>query len=260
MTSSRPEWPGPVRSRFDEACAIRRLAFAALLSLSFSSASCHAATEHWGWIEQSWLMPERMQAKAKLDTGALTSSLDARNIHRYKKDGERWVRFDVVLPTADSKAPVSVTFERKVLRLIKVRGAGGSDSRPVVAMDICLGAKLLREQFSLRDRGNMNYPVLLGRRARTPRRGRRVPNLHPQTHLRRARRSVRTRAAVRRPAPAGQHDQRRHPQVARARLVLASPARGPGPFPDRPGAGWCGRPRCRAGRRSLRPASTSGRR
>ena len=65
----------------------RRLAFAALLSLSFSSASCHAATEHWGWIEQSWLMPERMQAKAKLDTGALTSSLDARNIHRYKKDG-----------------------------------------------------------------------------------------------------------------------------------------------------------------------------
>lgn len=77
----------------------RRLAFAALLSLSFSSASCHAATEHWGWIEQSWLMPERMQAKAKLDTGALTSSLDARNIHRYKKDGERWVRFDVVLPT-----------------------------------------------------------------------------------------------------------------------------------------------------------------
>lgn len=126
----------------------RRLAFAALLSLSFSSASCHAATEHWGWIEQSWLMPERMQAKAKLDTGALTSSLDARNIHRYRKDGERWVRFDVVLPTADSKAPVSVTFERKVLRLIKVRGAGGSDSRPVVAMDICLGAKLLREQFS----------------------------------------------------------------------------------------------------------------
>ncbi|HCL3515569.1 TPA: ATP-dependent zinc protease [Pseudomonas aeruginosa] len=142
----------------------RRLAFAALLSLSFSSASCHAATELWGWIEQSWLMPERMQAKAKLDTGALTSSLDARNIHRYRKDGERWVRFDVVLPTADSKAPVSVTFERKVLRLIKVRGAGGSDSRPVVAMDICLGAKLLREQFSLRDRGNMNYPVLLGRR------------------------------------------------------------------------------------------------
>ena len=66
----------------------RRLAFAALLSLSFSSASCHAATEHWGWIEQSWLMPERMQAKAKLDTGALTSSLDARNIHRYRKDGE----------------------------------------------------------------------------------------------------------------------------------------------------------------------------
>ncbi len=126
----------------------RRLAFAALLSLSFSSASCHAATEHWGWIEQSWLMPERMQAKAKLDTGALTSSLDARNIHRYRKDGERWVRFDVVLPTADSKAPVSVTFERKVLRLIKVRGAGGSDSRPVVAMDICLGAELLREQFS----------------------------------------------------------------------------------------------------------------
>ena len=117
----------------------RRLAFAALLSLSFSSASCHAATEHWGWIEQSWLMPERMQAKAKLDTGALTSSLDARNIHRYRRTASAGCA-SMSLPTADSKAPVSVTFERKVLRLIKVRGAGGSDSRPVVAMDICLGA------------------------------------------------------------------------------------------------------------------------
>ena len=31
-------------------------------------------------------------------------------------------------------------------------------------MDVCLGGKVYREQFTLRDRQTLDYPVLLGRR------------------------------------------------------------------------------------------------
>lgn len=71
--------------------------------------------------------------------------LDVRNIYCYRKDGECWVCFDVVLFIVDSKVLVSVIFECKVLWLIKVCGVGGSDSCLVVVMDICLGVKLLCE-------------------------------------------------------------------------------------------------------------------
>ena len=43
-------------------------------------------------------------------------------------------------------------------------GAGGEDRRPVVKMSMCVGDRVYEEQFSLRDRGDMNYTVLLGRR------------------------------------------------------------------------------------------------
>ena len=47
---------------------------------------------------------------------------------------------------------------------LRVRGAGGSEQRPVVRMDVCVAGERLNEEFSLRDRSNMHYPVLLGRR------------------------------------------------------------------------------------------------
>ena len=31
-------------------------------------------------------------------------------------------------------------------------------------MDVCVGNEILEEEFSLRNRNNMHYPVLLGRR------------------------------------------------------------------------------------------------
>ncbi|WP_290794954.1 RimK/LysX family protein, partial [Halomonas sp.] len=41
------------------------------------------------------------------------------------------------------------------------------DERPVVLMKVCLGDTIYEEQFSLRDREEMNYPLLLGRRTLT---------------------------------------------------------------------------------------------
>jgi len=51
-----------------------------------------------------------------------------------------------------------------VFRNLLVTGAGGEDHRPVVLMNICMGQTLHEEQFSLEDRDEMNYTVLIGRR------------------------------------------------------------------------------------------------
>jgi hypothetical protein len=118
----------------------------------------------FGWVEKAVVEPLGVEVKAKLDSGALTSSLDARDIERFKRDDERWVRFRLKLEDEESGEVVSERMELPLYRSLRLRGAGGTDRRPVVLMKVCLGNTLYEEQFSLRDRGDMNYPLLLGRR------------------------------------------------------------------------------------------------
>jgi hypothetical protein len=120
--------------------------------------------EVFGWVEEGLLLPENVSVKIKLDTGALTSSMDAKDLERFEKNGEKWVRFNVEAKDSDTGSAVSIPFERRVERNVKVRGAGGAEHRPVVLMQMCIGHRVYSEQFSLKNRGKMLYPVLIGRR------------------------------------------------------------------------------------------------
>lgn len=117
-----------------------------------------------GWIEKAQILPELAAVKLKVDSGALTSSMHAVNIETFTRKGKEWVRYDVPVNDADNGELVRMEFERPVYRRVVVRGAGGKDRRPVVKMSICLGDQVYEEQFTLRDRGDMTYPVLIGRR------------------------------------------------------------------------------------------------
>ena len=162
---------------------IKSLSFAALLGVTAVSASVLAGTPDSveppadavltedvagkvivGWVEKGLILPEQTAVKIKVDSGALTSSMHAVNLERFKRDGKRWVRYDVEVKDADTGEAVTMRFERPVFRQITVRGAGGEDYRPVVKMRMCIGNQVYEEQFSLRDRSDMTYPVLLGRR------------------------------------------------------------------------------------------------
>lgn len=141
--------------------------FAAMLVALMVVPAGFAATgkpKVFGWVEEGQLLPEAVSVKIKLDTGALTSSMDAKDLERFEKNGEKWVRFNVEVKDSDSGEAVSIPFERQVEREVKVRGAGGAEHRPVVLMKMCIGDQVLDEQFSLKDRGKMLYPVLIGRR------------------------------------------------------------------------------------------------
>ncbi len=133
-----------------------------LLLLAQSGLAAPART--FGWIEEGILEPEHVTVKLKLDTGALTSSMDARDQKRFNRDGKSWIRFNVEVTDSETGKHVISQVERPIARRVKVRGAGGADSRAVVLMDICIGDRLYSEEFSLNDRGHMLYPVLIGRR------------------------------------------------------------------------------------------------
>ena len=118
----------------------------------------------YGWVERSTLEPWGVEVKTKLDSGALTSSLDARDIETFDKNDEEWVRFRLELTDEASGEAFEEQVELPLYRDVRVRGAGGRDERPVVLMKICIGDTVYEEQFSLRDREKMLYPLLLGRR------------------------------------------------------------------------------------------------
>ncbi|WP_111413322.1 ATP-dependent zinc protease [Halomonas lactosivorans] len=137
---------------------------AALLVAAPLAASAGERPAVFGWVEKSTLEPWGVEVKAKLDSGALTSSLDARDIERFDKEGEKWVRFRLKLEDEADGETFTEWLELPLYRSLRLRGAGGVDRRPVVLMKICMGDTVFEEQFSLRDRGDMNYPLLLGRR------------------------------------------------------------------------------------------------
>ena len=137
----------------------------ALATAAGASEKTTSGERVYGWVEKGIVMPVGALVKIKLDTGALTSSMHAENIEIYDLEGgQDAVRFTLELEDKETGKTVERRMDLEVERYLVVRGAGGEDRRPVVKLDLCIGDRVYSEQFSLRDRGDMLYPVLIGRR------------------------------------------------------------------------------------------------
>jgi hypothetical protein len=114
-----------------------------------------------GSVEKVFLSPPGAMLPARIDTGATTSSLDARNIEHFERNGERWVRFAMINPDDDSK----ITLECKVVRNVRIIQAvvEEAERRPVVELGVTVGKTTQTAQFTLSDRRHLEYPVLIGR-------------------------------------------------------------------------------------------------
>jgi hypothetical protein len=114
-----------------------------------------------GGLENVWFPDLGLALTARIDTGALTASLDARDIELFERDGKRWVRFSIVKPNTET----SETLERRLVRTIGVQQSGSTKAkrRPVVKMGIVLGQFDQTAEFSLSDRSHMGYQVKIGR-------------------------------------------------------------------------------------------------
>ena len=117
----------------------------------------------YGWIEDVLIDPAyALKLPAKLDTGADTTSLDARNIRRSRRDGEDYVRFVVTEPVSGQ----SVELEKPFVRAVRIKAHGNAAARRVVVrMRICIGDRSRSVEVNLVDRAHYEYPLLLGRNA-----------------------------------------------------------------------------------------------
>lgn len=138
-----------------------RLALPAMLVAGFLSLSGGAAERQTiGFIETVRIHPGEVTMRAKIDSGAATSSIDVGAIEEFEHEGETWVRFRL----ADGGG-AGLLVERPLIRVANVRRSGtGVQSRYVVSLGICLGRYYKEAQVNLNDRAGMSYRMLIGRR------------------------------------------------------------------------------------------------
>ena len=98
---------------------------------------------------------EQLVAKARMDTGAATSSLGAHEIEEFERNGKRWIRFKL----ADGR-----TISQRLERFVNIRQAASERSRrPVVKLGVKIGQIAYIGEFTLADRSHLKYEILIGR-------------------------------------------------------------------------------------------------
>ncbi|MAM88127.1 ATP-dependent zinc protease [Allohahella sp. A8] len=139
------------------------LFFSAFVS-SFSHADSDPGKVIAGWIERVALPDTDGVFKAKLDTGAKTSSIYADKIEIFEKEGDKWVKFELVLKDGEGNER-RIRMERERSRRVKIKNHDGiHDSRVTVDIDICFDGRKRTVEFTLADRREYLYAILLGRR------------------------------------------------------------------------------------------------
>ncbi|MDP0489935.1 MAG: RimK/LysX family protein [Verrucomicrobiota bacterium JB023] len=118
----------------------------------------------YGWKEWVRIGTKADLMRAKLDSGARTSSLHAEGIEEFERDGRQWVQFVLLHPNQpDSKR---VLIKAPVERIAKVKNTDGTlERRFVVELNFQIGKRQMREEFTLNDRTGLTCPVLIGRNA-----------------------------------------------------------------------------------------------
>jgi hypothetical protein len=106
-----------------------------------------------GTVEEVILLPWKVKLKARIDSGAATTSLNARDLKVIDRSAE------FILPTDSG----DLALKLPVKRWVRIKSALGHQRRPVVELDLCLGPKRVFVRANLSDRSNLKYPLLIGR-------------------------------------------------------------------------------------------------
>jgi hypothetical protein len=118
-----------------------------------------------GWRE--WIgLPQLgiKKIKAKLDTGARSSSLHAFDIETFRRDDQDFVRFKVhPIQRSDRKV---LSLESSVLEFREIRSSSGHTTvRPVIETELELLGLRHKIELTLADRNQMGFRMLVGREA-----------------------------------------------------------------------------------------------
>ncbi len=107
-----------------------------------------------GAVEKVRVIPGNMVMRARIDTGATTTSLGVDEMEIVNEDGVDWavVKID------------DLTMKYKVVKFIRIKQHGSeSKRRPVVRLRLILGNVSESVNVTLADRSNFKYQLLIGR-------------------------------------------------------------------------------------------------
>jgi len=111
-----------------------------------------------GAVEMVKISPPQVSYKARIDTGATTTSIDARDITPFERDGKKWVKFTMV------KGKKTFDLERPVVRVALIKRHGSeAQERYVVKVRVTVAETTQLINVTLSDRKGYEYPVLIGR-------------------------------------------------------------------------------------------------
>lgn len=102
--------------------------------------------------------------KARVDSGAKTSSLHAFNIQTFSRGSRRWVSFEVHPIERDRKTTVRCEAPLADRRLVK-SSSGDREKRYVISAPLHIGGDAFDIELTLTNRDSMGYRMLLGREA-----------------------------------------------------------------------------------------------
>jgi hypothetical protein len=154
MSAGKPPLPGFPMAAIRKGLIRAAILLALILSIVSGGAIVEAKEKlRIGAVENVVLLPWGVQMPARMDTGAATSSLDARNL-------------TVKGQTAEFNLPPQYGGRRISLPIVRwktVKSAEAKDRRPVVIVELCIGSRRVRTHVNLNDRSNVKYPLIIGR-------------------------------------------------------------------------------------------------
>lgn len=104
------------------------------------------------------------EIEAKVDTGAYTSAIHCSDIHEeILPDGVKVIALDLLDPSHPQYNHKKLKFSEYDFREIK-NSFGDVQERYVIKTKIQLFDEMIEAEFSLSDRSDMKYPVLIGRK------------------------------------------------------------------------------------------------
>ncbi len=114
-----------------------------------------------GGLEHVYIDPPGMNFSARIDTGAQTSSLNALDMVEFERDGQPYVKFNVLNPETNEK----IELTRRIRGFVRIKEVNKRESqrRPVVRIRVKLANLDERISFTLVDRSRFEQQILIGR-------------------------------------------------------------------------------------------------
>ncbi|CAG0954967.1 MAG: peptidase [Bacteroidetes bacterium] len=101
--------------------------------------------------------------EAKVDTGAYSCSIHCHSVEKIEREGKEFIRVTFIHPSDKSKKEKVIIFDTFSVKRIK-NSFGHSEKRFMIKTNLEIFGKKYLTEFSLSNRENLRFPLLVGRK------------------------------------------------------------------------------------------------